>query len=236
MSKENDERIKRNNSIIVTTDLTLSNKDNTKNKFFVKRDISKNNLNSKEKITRYTMKKKNNIFKNKIQLQKYVIAIELLTMGNIILSILSSNNIFWTKLKFSNITIKVKGTGEKNILSTYPTYFPSDHFPNEVYINNIKEDSVKNKYTLTEENNKIKLVWYNKVSYICCIFCGCPDIYDIDFSDFDTSDLTNISWMFWPNTPKLLTSLDLSNFYTLKVKNMEHMFDSCNNLEYIMHK
>ena len=64
------------------------------------------------------------------------------------------------------------------------------------------------------------------------MFCGCPDIYEIDFSDFDTSEVTNISWMFWPNSPTL-TSLYLETFDTSKVEDMEHLFDSCNNLEFI---
>ena len=210
MAKEIDEMIKRSKSIIMTEDLILTNKDNINNISVEKRNVSKNKLNSKEKIRKYTNNmKNNNILQKIIQLKFYFIAIELLIIMNLFIQILSCTKIFRIKLKYSNITIKVNGKGEKFILSTQTGYFKREYFPNEIYINNIKKDQVQNKYDLTEDDNIIKLVWYNKLSNINCIFCGCSDIYDINFSDFDTSDLIDISWMFWSASYTFLTSLDL---------------------------
>ena len=57
-----------------------------------------------------------------------------------------------------------------------------------------------------------------------CLFFGC-NITFIDISGFDTSKVTNMSYMF--TNCKSLISLDLSNFNTSSVKTMEYMFDHC---------
>ncbi|MBQ2408699.1 MAG: BspA family leucine-rich repeat surface protein, partial [Bacilli bacterium] len=50
----------------------------------------------------------------------------------------------------------------------------------------------------------------------------------LDLSNFDTSKVTNMDYMFYYCTN--LTQLDLSNFDTSKVTNMQSMFSYCNNL------
>jgi surface protein len=52
---------------------------------------------------------------------------------------------------------------------------------------------------------------------------------ELDLSDLDTSEMTNMSYMF--NGCKNLVSLDLSNFNTGNVTNMTAMFDKCENLQ-----
>ena len=54
------------------------------------------------------------------------------------------------------------------------------------------------------------------------------DILDLDLSNFDTSQVTDMSYMF--RNMSDLTTLDLSNFDTYKVTNMGSMFDSMFNL------
>ena len=54
------------------------------------------------------------------------------------------------------------------------------------------------------------------------------NILDLDLSNFDTSKVTNMSYMF--NGMFNLTSLDLSNFDTSKVTNMSLMFSGMRNL------
>ena len=63
------------------------------------------------------------------------------------------------------------------------------------------------------------------------MFSQCGDITEIDFSNFDTSNVEIMNNMF--RDCKLLTSLNLSNFKTPNLKKMEHMFDRCYKLEYI---
>ena len=54
------------------------------------------------------------------------------------------------------------------------------------------------------------------------------NIRDIDLSNFDTSRVTDMNYMFW--NMHSLTSLNLSNFDTSKVTNMSSMFYSMRNL------
>ena len=50
----------------------------------------------------------------------------------------------------------------------------------------------------------------------------------LDVSNFDTSNVTNMSYMF--NNCSKLTSLDVSNFDTSKVTDMNYMFNNCSSL------
>ena len=54
------------------------------------------------------------------------------------------------------------------------------------------------------------------------------DILDLDLSNFDTSNVTNMSSMFY--AMRNLTALNLSSFNTSRVTNMQAMFDGVNNL------
>ncbi len=51
---------------------------------------------------------------------------------------------------------------------------------------------------------------------------------NIDLSNFDTTNVTDMGYMFYHCDS--LTSLDVSNFNTSKVKNMADMFDNCSSL------
>ena len=57
------------------------------------------------------------------------------------------------------------------------------------------------------------------------MFFDCSDITAIDLSNFDTSNVTNMGYMF--SKCSLLSSLNLSNFNTSKVTNMRDMFSGC---------
>ncbi len=60
--------------------------------------------------------------------------------------------------------------------------------------------------------------WFSNLGYL----------QSVDFSEFDTSQVTNMGWMF--NRCLKLTSLDLSNFDTSQVCNMYSMFAGCKSL------
>ena len=78
--------------------------------------------------------------------------------------------------------------------------------PEKVYLN---EDSSKMFYTSTSEQ-KLR------------------NILDMDLSNFDTSKVTDMKWMFYGESN--LTSLDLSKFKTSRVTNMDYMFSGISNL------
>ena len=63
------------------------------------------------------------------------------------------------------------------------------------------------------------------------MFACCSSLISLDLINFDTSNVIDMTRLFWECNS--LTSLDLSNFNTSKVKHMPSMFDSCTHLEYI---
>ena len=63
------------------------------------------------------------------------------------------------------------------------------------------------------------------------MFNGCSSLQSLDLSNFDASNVTNMSGMFICCSS--LQSLDLSNFDTSKVTKMSGMFASCTNLNNI---
>ena len=60
------------------------------------------------------------------------------------------------------------------------------------------------------------------------LFYWNKNLTNIDFSNVDTSDVTDMSYMF--SDCSNLTSLDVSNFDTSNVTDMNYMFDGCSNL------
>ena len=60
------------------------------------------------------------------------------------------------------------------------------------------------------------------------MFSGMSHLTTLDLSNFDTSQVTNMNNMF--SGMSNLTTLDLSNFDTSKVTNMERMFNNMTNL------
>ncbi len=68
----------------------------------------------------------------------------------------------------------------------------------------------------------------SEVTNMSHMFYNCYKLTSINVSIFDTSKVTDMSGMF--QTCNYLTSLDLSNFDTSKVTNMSDMFSSCSSL------
>ena len=60
------------------------------------------------------------------------------------------------------------------------------------------------------------------------MFQGCSNLKSLDFTNFDTKNVSNMYFMFYGCST--LTSLDLTNFNTKNVSNMNGMFGDCSNL------
>ena len=63
------------------------------------------------------------------------------------------------------------------------------------------------------------------------LFSGCASLVDVDFSGFDTSNVTSMSRMFAQCNS--LSNLSLAGFDTSTVTNMEAMFYGCSSLAYL---
>ena len=68
----------------------------------------------------------------------------------------------------------------------------------------------------------------SKVTNMCFMFAGCSSLTSIDLSSFNTSQVTNMDEMFGGCSS--LASIDLSSFNTSQVTNMNGMFGGCSSL------
>ena len=99
----------------------------------------------------------------------------------------------------------------------------------EIYINKIQTNINKNtEYYFKEKENIVELILNDNINTCGDMFLGCINITEINLSNFHTSQVTEMNYMF--GSCSSLTSLDLSNFNTSKVTNMANMFESCSSL------
>ena len=75
---------------------------------------------------------------------------------------------------------------------------------------------------------KIEYIFKNPLTKTNHMFFGCKNIIKLDFSNFDTSQVTNMSNMFY--NCNSLKKINLANFNTENVDNMSSMFSFCNSL------
>ena len=163
--------------------------------------------------------------------------------------------------KDSFITLKIQKSGKAYIYfdfnhAEYPCLDEPDKV-DEIYINGVKQNQTKSNYDFNQENNNIKLIFKESIKAAGCLFVECSDINEIDLSNFDSSQVTDMGAMFHGCTSLtsinfknfktsnvksmddmfsnciLLTSLDLSSFYTPEVTLIEYMFFKCSSLKYI---
>ena len=141
--------------------------------------------------------------------------------------VLPKNNLCFIESKFSNITLKINGTGNQYILD-HNNNFERKYYPDIIYINGENQSIIDNIYNFNQTDNIVQLIWYNNIDNCFAIFLDCPSIIEFDLSNFDTSNVTNMGSMF--SGCSSLTSLNVSNFDTSKVTTMVSMFNGCSSL------
>ena len=162
---------------------------------------------------------------NLIQYSYTKIIWKLILMINISIQILSNRSL--TQERFSNITLKIKGIGNKNIFSDN-TEFSSIYYPREIYINGEKQIEIKTRYYFNLTENIVELIWNNIINSSQHMFSICSSITEIDFTNFDSSEITKMGCMFQDCSS--LVSINLNNFNTSKVINFGMMFYGCSSL------
>ena len=100
--------------------------------------------------------------------------------------------------------------------------FNSSNYPDIIYINGNQNYTISNTYFFDEINNTVDLIWNNTIDSCSYMFSGWNDITEIDLSNFDTSNVINMDHMF--DQCSKLSSLNLSNFDTSKVTSMVAIF------------
>ena len=163
------------------------------------------------------------------------------------------------EFRSSNITLKIKGTGYRKVLgkTSDSLYFDSNYYPNEIYIGE-KQNVINYTYYFNETDNYVLMVWHNTINNCKNMFHSCSNITEIDMSNFDSSQVTEMNSIFSEcvsltsinlsnfdtsqNTNfgslfygcALLTSLNLSNFNTSKATYMTKIFKGCSSLEILV--
>ena len=136
---------------------------------------------------------------------------------------------YHNQFKLSYITLLIRRSGTRII---FGADFPKDSYPDEVYINGNLQNNVKNSYSsFNQAKNVVKLNWNKDINNCYKMFYNCSDINEINLSNFDSSKVINMEGMF--GLCRYLESIDLSNFDISKVTNMRIMFYRCDHLNSI---
>ena len=107
----------------------------------------------------------------------------------------------------------------------FSVYFQSIYYPNTIYINGEKQLTINFSYYFNQTDNIVELIWNNSINSCYYMFYQCSDIVEIDLSNFNTSKVTNMDSMFRECIG--LSLLNLSNIDTSIVTNMSYMFCNC---------
>ena len=106
----------------------------------------------------------------------------------------------------------------------------------DVYINDIKTNLIKNgnvwKINKTKGVYKFRIILNNNINNLEDFFGDNTNIISIDLSNFNSSNITNINKMFL-SCGKLKEIKGLNKFNTSNVKNKELMFQYCYELEFL---
>ena len=128
----------------------------------------------------------------------------------------------------SFITIKINKSGNHSIYFNGRITIEGVYTftkPDEIYINNVEKKNVQSQYYLEEENNTMKLLWNQKITTCSVMFFECSTIEEIDLSQFDSTDVTQMFGMFYGCSS--LKHINFTNFDTSKVVFMGYMFYGC---------
>ena len=193
--------------------------DESKRKEFI--DLQKR----KKESRRYNKLNKN--FKNRIHnINYYLLFLFLIQLDIVGLKLF--NNLSLGKSNYSYIIFKVKGIGERNVFYNNTGLFLNSSYPDEIYINENKQDIVNYSYYFNQTYNYVKFVWNNEIDNPSRMFLGCSDITEVDLSHFNTSIAKDMSFIFEDCIS--ITSLNLNNIDTSKTTLMTNTFKNCKSL------
>ena len=118
---------------------------------------------------------------------------------NIIIATLSNNNNIYLFLYSNSIKIKINKNSNVRIFGDIDGFVSENcaSEPNEMYINGNNKVEFSSTYDFGEIPEFITLVWNsNNIQSTASMFVKCSAITEIDFSNFDISQVTNMALMF----------------------------------------
>ena len=131
---------------------------------------------------------------------------------------------------YQEINITINGTGKQQIVFNNVTYY--NYKPNKILINgNLQNYTDFYVYNLNKSINIITMRWDNKLISCNRMFYKLNNITDINFSNFNTSSVKDMQYMFDGCTS--LVSLNLNNFDTSHVENMKAMLSDLYSIKFL---
>ena len=135
--------------------------------------------------------------------------------------------IFYVKLQISIcenpiITLKIQKGDNSIINKNFKNYI------SEVYINDANMTKIETSYNFIEDENTVKIILNSQITNCNKMFMDCKKILEINFSNFDASNITYLSETF-KNCEKLI-SLNLSDWDISKVTQISSLFENCKEL------
>ena len=140
----------------------------------------------------------------------------------------------------TEIILTIKGKGNQPILNNQSIQlwdsisqtnksYTFNELPSEIFVNGDRINTIDfYLYNLTLNENKITIKFNKTLTNCNVMFSKLSNITKIYFKKFDFSGINMIGIFYDCNN---LKSLDISNFNTSSVTNMEYMFYNCNNLK-----
>ena len=169
--------------------------------------------------------KKNSIYIYFKNIYFYHINSFILIFTLLLIQIYSTKTVKIKALSFSyEITIKIKGNGTQYILW-------EGQVPSRIFLNNNASALAGDKiiHNLKLDTNLIRMEWDSPFSDFHAMFYGLSNIIEIDFSNFNSSQVVNMAEMF--HGCSSLQSINFNNFQTISVTNMSKIFFECNELK-----
>ena len=169
------------------------------------------------------MNENRKIYDDSFHFFKHLIIFLLLIQTNLLLNPRYKHILF---SELNQIILKVKGSGNILVINLGYNDKPSSYFlNNDSTPKTINGSSIE----LSKTENEVTLIFTNPVSTCYSMFKGCSQIIEIDFSNFDSSNVRNIDRMFYDCTS--LKSIKFGNFQTSNLNIMEYVFYNCPSLE-----
>ena len=123
---------------------------------------------------------------------------------------------------FSEINLVVQGNGEQQFLAEY-------FEPSEILVNGVQDNFCNNEKCILQGNKNNITLRFEEQIYSCeFMFIYFDNIIELDFSNFDASQVTSMRSMFFDC--KNLEKINFGNINTSSLKNMETLFYHCINL------
>ena len=171
----------------------------------------------------------------KKNISKFLLLFEILLIIVIKLNFISSqliNNKRNIMVQSSSIKLKIENSGNQIIFFNGSFIWCNPvTYPDEIKINGEKQIEIKNEYYFEHNNNVITLTWNNALQSTTCMFNDCTSITEIDLSNFEDSQLTQMQYMFY--NCQSLKKIEMSNIKGYKVYDAGLLFGLCSQIESI---